>query len=90
MNISISQKKYANTWIITIFCTRKERKKKDYIRDKVEIENADMRIIKWSQQFYNKSYATTCYWWVKHVNIESKLELVIAYHIKFIVKILWT
>ena len=36
--------KHENTWNITIFCTSKE---KIIIRDKVEIENADMRIIKW-------------------------------------------
>ena len=26
-----------------------------------------------------------CYWWVKHVNIEPGLELITAYHIRFIV-----
>ena len=36
-----------------------EREKK-LIRDKVEIENANMRIIKWPQLFHNKSYATSC------------------------------
>ena len=64
------------------------KKKKILIRDKVEIKNAYMRIIKWPQQFHNKSYATSCYWWVKHVNIKPKLEVVTAYYIKFIVKIL--
>ena len=95
MNISTSQKKkkkkkHANTWNITIFCTSKEKKKeKRIIRDKVEIKNADMKIIKWLQQFHNKSYAISCYWWVKHVNIKPKLELEPAYHIRFIMKILW-
>ena len=80
------KKKNANTWNITIFCTSKE--KKILIRDKVEIKNAYMGIIKWPQQFHNKSYATSCYWWVKHVNIKPKLEVVTAYYIRFIVKIL--
>ena len=90
MNISTLQKHthtHTNTWNITIFCTSKEKKR--LIRDKVEIEIVDMRIIKWPQQFHNKFYATNCYWWVKHVNIEPKLELVITHHIEFIVKILW-
>ena len=48
MNISMSQKKkkkkHANTWNITIFCTNKENKKKNrLIKDKVQIENIDMR-----------------------------------------------
>ena len=30
-------------------------------KSKVKIENANMRIIKRSQQFHNKSYATNCY-----------------------------
>ena len=61
MNISTSQKKNANTWNITIFFTNKEnKKKKRLIKDKVLIENADMRIIKWQQQFHNKSYTTSC------------------------------
>ena len=55
----------------------------------MEIENADMRIIKLPQQFHNKSYAINCYWRVKHVNIKPKLELITTYHIRFIVKILW-
>ena len=44
----MSQKK-KNTQICEIlqfFCTNKEKKKNKLIRDKVEIENADMRIIK--------------------------------------------
>ena len=36
------------------------KKKKILIRDKVEIKNAYMRIIKWPQQFHNKSYVTSC------------------------------
>ena len=72
-----------------VLAKRESEKKNGLIRDKVEIENADMKIIKWPQQFHNKSYAIIYYWWVKHVNIESKLELVTAYHIRFIVKILW-
>ena len=48
MNIStLQKKKYANTWNITIFCINKENKKKNRpIKDKVQIENTDMRIIK--------------------------------------------
>ena len=48
MNISRSQKKNANTYeILQFFCTNKENKKKKIpIKDKVQIENADMRIIK--------------------------------------------
>ena len=84
------KKKHTNTWNITIFYTSKEgeKKKKTLVRDKLEIEYADMRIIKWLQQFHHKSYVTSCYWWLKHVNIESKLELAIAYYKRFIVKIL--
>ena len=38
------KKKHANTWNITIFCTNKENKKKNrLIKDKVQIENIDMR-----------------------------------------------
>ena len=74
--------------ILQFFVLVERKKKKKLIRDKVEIENVDMRIIKLSQQFHNKFYATSCYWWVKNVNIEPKLELVIANHIRFIVKIL--
>ena len=90
MNTSTSpKKKKKNTQIheiLQFFVLVKERKR--LIKDKVEIENANMRIIKWTQLFNNKSYVTSCYWWVKHVNIELKLELVTTYHIRFIVKIL--
>ena len=44
-------KKKKNTQIheiLQFFCTNKEKKKNKLIRDKVEIENADMRIIKWT------------------------------------------
>ena len=40
--------------------TKRIRKKKRLIKDKVQIENANMRIIKLPQQFHNKSYATSC------------------------------
>ena len=41
------KKNYANTWNITIFCINKENKKKNRpIKDIVQIENTDMRIIK--------------------------------------------
>ena len=46
------------------FCINKEnkkKKKKKLIKDKMQIKNVDMRIIKWLQQFHNKSYATSCY-----------------------------
>ena len=43
-----------------IVLTKRIRKKNRLIKDKVQIENADMRIIKWPQQFNNKSYATSC------------------------------
>ena len=57
----MSPKKNANTWNITFFYTNKENKKKNkLIKDKVQIENADIRIIKWPQQFHNKSYTTSC------------------------------
>ena len=43
------------------FCTNKENKKKNrLIKDKVQIENANMRIIKWLQQFHNKNYVKSC------------------------------
>ena len=43
------KKKNANTWNITIFCINKVNKKKNrLIKDKVQIENTNMRIIKWS------------------------------------------
>ena len=64
MNILTSQKnmqKHANTWNIIIFCINKENKKrKKKTKRKVQIENADMRIIKWPQQFHSKFYATSC------------------------------
>ena len=42
------KKKNTNTWNITIFYTNKENKKKNrLIKDKVQIENDDMRIINW-------------------------------------------
>ena len=92
MNIyQVHQKKKKNTRKYIkyyIFFLLVKRKKKRLIRDKVEIENVNMKIIKWPQQFHNKSYVTNCYWWVKHVNIEPKLEIVTAYFIRFIVKIL--
>ena len=41
------KKKNANTWNIIIFCINKENKKKNrLIKDKVQIENSDVRIIK--------------------------------------------
>ena len=68
MNTSMSQEKnkknkntHKNTWNITIFCINKEnKKKKRLIKEKVQIENVDMRIIKWPQQFHKKSYAISC------------------------------
>ena len=67
------------------------KEKNRLIRNKaeIEIENAEMGTIKWPQYFHNKSYVTNCYWLVKNVNVEPKLELVATYHIIFIVKILW-
>ena len=47
--------KYYNFFVLT----NKIRKKK-LIKDKVQIENANMRIKKWPQQFQNKSYVTSC------------------------------
>ena len=53
MNISTSQKKKKNMQkheILPFFCTNKKNKKKNrLIKDKVLIENANMRIIKWQQ-----------------------------------------
>ena len=49
MNISTSQKKKKMQIheILQFFCTNKEnKKKKRLIKDKVQIENVDMRIIK--------------------------------------------
>ena len=57
------KKKKANTYeILQFFCTNKENKKKKKrpIKDKLQIENADMRIIKWPHKFHNRSYATNC------------------------------
>ena len=57
------KKKNANTYeILQFFCTNKEnkKKKKNPIKDKVKIENADMRIIKWPHKFHNRFYATNC------------------------------
>ena len=48
--------KYYNFFVLT----KRIRKKKRLIKDKVQIENVDMRIIKWPQQFHNKSSATSC------------------------------
>ena len=64
MNISTSHTKkktckytkYYNFLVLTM----RTRKKKRLIKDKVQIENANMRIIKLPQQFHNKSYATSC------------------------------
>ena len=62
LNISTSKKKIQIHEILQIFWTNKENKEKKnrLIKDKVQIENVDMRIIKWPQQFHNKSYATSC------------------------------
>ena len=49
MNISTSQKKMQIHEILQFFCTNKENKKNRLIKDKVQIENADIRIIKWPQ-----------------------------------------
>ena len=48
--------------MLQLFCTEKEnkKKKKRLIKDTVQIENTDIRIIKWLQQFYNKSHAISC------------------------------
>ena len=62
MNILTSQKKtrkymkYYNSFIIP----KRIRKKNRLIKDKVQIENADMRIINQPQQFHNKFHATNC------------------------------
>ena len=64
LNISTSKKRKKTQIheILQIFWTNKEskEKKKRLIKDKVQIENVDMRIIKWPQQFHNKSYAISC------------------------------
>ena len=88
--MSQEKKKYTQIHeILQFFVLAKREKIRRLISDRVENKNVDMRIIKWTQQFHNKFYATTCYWWVKYINIEPKLELRTAYHIRFIVKILW-
>ena len=47
--------------ILQFFCTNKENKRKNrLIKNKVQIKNVDMRIIKWPQKFHNKFYATSC------------------------------
>ena len=64
MNILTSPKKKKNTQIheiLQFFYNTKENKKKyRLIKDKVQIENADMRIINQPQQFHNKFHATNC------------------------------
>ena len=59
-----TNKQTRNTWNITIFfflvLTEKIRKKNRLIKDKVQTENADMKILKWPQQFHNKFYVTSC------------------------------
>ena len=55
--------KYYNFFFV--LTKRIRRKKKRLIKDKVQIENVDMRIIKWPQQFhkkilYNKLLACYC------------------------------
>ena len=47
-------------YYIFFVLTKRIRKKNRLIKDKVQIENADMRIIKRQQQFHNKFYATSC------------------------------
>ena len=73
INVTFSKKKKKNQCykkkkknkqeqeILQFFCTNKENKRKNrLIKNKVQIKNVDMRIIKWPQQFYNKFYATSC------------------------------
>ena len=48
--------KYYNFFVLI----KRIRKKNKLIKDKVQIENADIRIIKWPQNFHNKSYTTSC------------------------------
>ena len=59
-----TNKQTRNTWNIKIFFffgTNRENKKKNrLIKDKVQTENADMKILKWPQQFHNKFYVTSC------------------------------
>ena len=56
------KKKHANAWNITIFfiLTKRIRKKNKLIKNKVQIENTNIIIIKRLQQFHNKSYTTSC------------------------------
>ena len=62
MNTSTLPKKNMQIYEILQFSvlTKRIRKKKRLIKDKVQIENAEMKIIKWPQQFHNKFYATSC------------------------------
>ena len=61
MNISMSPKKMQIHEMLHFFIlTKRIRKKNKLIKDKVQIENADIRIIKWPQKFHNKSYTTSC------------------------------
>ena len=71
INVTFSKKKKFNVTkkkknkqvheILQFFCTNKENKRKNrLIKNKVQIKNVDMRIIKWPQQFHNKFYATSC------------------------------
>ena len=47
--------------ILQFFCTNKDKRKKNrLIKDKVQIEIANRRIIRWSQQFNTKYYTTSC------------------------------
>ena len=50
--------KYYNFFFLVL--TEKIRKKNRLIKDKVQTENADMKILKWPQQFHNKFYVTSC------------------------------
>ena len=46
-------------------------------------------VMPYPQHFYNKSYAKSCYQWVKiNISIWPKLESITAYHIRFVVKLL--
>ena len=64
MNISKSQKKkkqiHMKYYNFFVLIKRIRKKKKRPIKDKLQIENADMRIIKWLHKFHNRSYATNC------------------------------
>ena len=62
MNTSTSSKRNIKIYEILQFSVLKKRirkKKKRLIKDKVQIENAEMKIIKWPQQFHNKFYVTS-------------------------------